>query len=270
MNKESGQLEQVNLAFGKQSAEYDNYDRNNTILTWMRSRVRTHVLSLLEPGSSILEINGGSGLDAVFFAKKGHFIVTTDLSEMMVSEMQKKIEDENLADRVTAKQLSYTELNKISNQKFDLIFSNFGGLNCVSDLNSVTSHFPSLLKKGGRICLVIMPPVCPGEIVQVFRGNSALAFRRFKKNGAESYVEGIKFKTYYFGLGSIITSLEERFEKISSIGLGVFTPIPQMERFQLQFPRILNLLIRLDNLLSSIFPFNRMGDHIIVSAKFKG
>lgn len=259
---------EVNKAFTKQSTIYDKYEEHNTILAWMRKQVRNAALSFLKKDDTILELNSGTGTDAVFFAKKGFKVLATDLSDGMIEKIELKVNHEKLSGLIDVLQCSYTELHRIKNRKFDFIFSNFGGLNCVSDLNLVTKHFPPVLKNNGIVCLVIMPPVCPWEIIQLFRGKFKFAFRRFYKSGLSANIEGVNFYTYYFSHRKTMRDLGSNFKLLKLMSLGVFTPIPQMEKFQTKFPRLLRFLNSLDELTSGYFPFNRMGDHIIVIARY--
>jgi ubiquinone/menaquinone biosynthesis C-methylase UbiE len=258
----------VNNAFTKQSIIYDSYEENNKILAWMRKQVRHAALSFLEKDDTILELNSGTGTDAIFFAKAGFKVLVTDLSDGMIREINRKVKLENLSAEIEVMQHSYTDLNQIHNRKFDFIFSNFGGLNCISDLNLVTKHFPSMLKNNGIVCLVIMPPVCPWEVTQLLRGKIKFALRRFNKSGIPANIEGVSFYTYYFSHKNIMSALGPNFKLLKLMSLGVFTPIPQMEVFQNKFPRLLRFLNSLDEITAGYFPFNRIGDHIIVIARY--
>ena len=270
MSSITDSFENVNKAFTRQSEIYDDYDRSNPTLTWMRQQVRIHVMKFLRKEDNILELNSGTGIDAEYFARQGHKILCTDLSDGMIEQMKNKFSESELADKITVQQCSFTELDKISEQKFDFIFSNFGGLNCVDDLRKVTKFFPDLLNKNGRVCLVILPPVCLWEIIQLFRGKFSLVFRRFHKDGVLANVEGIKFKTYYFSKTDVMNSLGKNFKLLSVESLALFTPIPQMEKIPKSFPKLAKALNKIDEMVSGLYPFNRIGDHIIVTAEYKG
>jgi SAM-dependent methyltransferase len=270
MNSNAFQFDNVNKAFTRQSLNYDDYDKENPTLTWMRRQVMKHALKYLRPNDQILELNSGTGIDAEFFAQKGFTVHCTDLSDGMVEQMKKKFSTKNLEVKISVQQCSYTALDKIGNRKFDFIFSNFGGLNCIPELRESTKYFPSLLNKKGRVCLVILPPICPWEIIQSIRGKFQFAFRRLKKEGTLANIEGIKFKSYYFSAKDVIKALGNDFSLLKLEGLGIFTPIPQMEKFSKKFPRSIKVFNRIDEKISGIFPFNRVGDHIIVTAEFTG
>jgi SAM-dependent methyltransferase len=270
MSSHSDQFNNVNTAFSRQSIIYDDYDRENPTLTWMRQQVMKHVLKYLRPNDKILELNSGTGIDAEFFAKNGFTVHCTDLSDGMVEQMKKKFSSGNFADKVTVQQCSYTELDKIGNKKFDFIFSNFGGLNCIPDLRETTKFYPFLLNKYGRVCLVILPPICPWEIIQLFRGKLNIAFRRFNKDGVLANVEGVKFQTYYFSANTVMNAFGINFKLLKLESLALFTPIPQMEKIPKKFPGLARVLNKMDEKISGIFPFNRIGDHIIVTAEYTG
>ena len=262
------QFNHVKEAFTRQSVIYDEYEKEHPTLKWMREQIRNHALSFLNPGDKMLELNGGTGTDAIFFAQKDIFVHSIDISKGMIEQTKKKVKENELSNKISFQQCSYTELNEIKNTNFDFIFSNFGGLNCLSDLRDVTKFFPTLLKDKGKVCLVIMPPVCPWELVKVLSTNFKFAFRRLKSNGATANIEGIHFTTYYFSLKEIKKALGKDFELVKSIGVAVFTPTPQMEKFPKKFPRLTKILNRLDESLSGYFPFNRIGDHIIITAQY--
>lgn len=261
-------LEKVNLAFTKQSLIYDEYEKSNKILEWMRKQVYDAALKYLKPGNKILELNSGTGTDALYFARLGFEVLCTDLSDGMIEIISEKIKKENTGNRIRVLQSSYTELDKLSDEKFDFIFSNFGGLNCINDLTAVTRHFPNLLNENGKVCLVIMPPVCPWEVLQVIKFNFKFAFRRFSRFGADANVEGVSIKTYYFSYKKIKSALGSKFKIIHKQGLAVFTPIPQMENFIKKYPHLVKLLQKLDEMFSKLFPFNLVGDHLIIIAEY--
>lgn len=156
-------LENVKEVFSRQSLGYDDYESLHSILKFMRIEVRNHVMNFLRKGDRILEINAGTGTDAVFFAQNGFNVHATDISGGMISLLKYKVNRYGLNNLISLQQCSFTELDKISGRPFDYIFSNFGGLNCLPDLLKATKFFPNLLNKKGRVTLVLMPPVCPGN-----------------------------------------------------------------------------------------------------------
>lgn len=261
------QFAAVNRAFSKQSKHYDEEDRANPILVDMREQVYAHVNRYLKPGSSILELNSGTGIDAVHFVKQGHQVHATDISSGMIQAISDKTRMPELNGRLTCQQLSYDQLHLLDNRKFDCAFSNFGGLNCIDDLSKVTHHLLGLLNPGAFVTFVIMPPISLWELAWIFKGQPRQAFRRLHKNGVKAHLEGEYFQTYYHSLKSIKDAFGKDFKPIRSEGLCSLSPPPSPKEFALRNPSLYKILRILDAAVRFVPPFNRWADHIIVTFK---
>ncbi|HTB25269.1 MAG TPA: hypothetical protein VK711_07850, partial [Puia sp.] len=73
----------VSAAFNGQSLVFDELYSTNSIIQYKRERVRDHLIKNLKPGSHILELNAGTGDDAIFLAQKGYHVHATDISSGM-------------------------------------------------------------------------------------------------------------------------------------------------------------------------------------------
>jgi ubiquinone/menaquinone biosynthesis C-methylase UbiE len=257
----------VHDAFSKQSLRFDEEDVGNPVLVRMRKQVYTHVDKYLKPQSKILELNAGTGIDAVRFVTQGHTVHATDLASGMIEQVNRKIDKHTLAASLSCEQISYTDLDSLKQRDFDYIFSNFGGLNCIDDLKKVTRHFPMLLREESFITLVIMPVVCPWEIAGMLR-HGRKALRRFRPQGVLAHLEGKYFKTYYHSLETIKSAFDSRFKFIQSEGLASLSPQPHKSDFPSKHPRIDKALTLLDASLRNSFPFDRWADHIIVTFQY--
>ena len=258
-------FESIRDAFDLQSDLFDEYEEGNEILKRMRASVREHLLRHLRENNRVLEINAGTGSDAVFLAERGYNTHATDISEGMLKKLKEKIDAKGVRDRVTFELLSFTELDRLGEKDFDYIFSNFGGLNCTGDLSVVTKHFKNILTSGGKTTLVVMPPVCPWEIILALKGRFKQAFRRLHAGGVNAHIEGVKFKTYYHGLRKLKKTLSPDFKLIEVQGLSSVGPPPYAVKFAETHPRLCSLLERIDKLLSHVFPFDRWADHYIAT-----
>jgi ubiquinone/menaquinone biosynthesis C-methylase UbiE len=261
------QITRVNRAFSNQSKIFDGKVESNLITRWMRNRVRNHALSVLKPGSHILELNAGTGLDAVFMAEHGHSVHATDVSDGMVAKIREKIDAG--AKNVSAEKRSFTDLRNLPASGFDCIFSNFGGLNCTAELKEVVRQFQPLLKPEGIVILVVMPRICPWEILSVFKGHFRKAARRLRNQGAHSHLEGEFFTTWYYNPSQLISYFSDGFSFIGLQGLGSLVPPPYKEEFPHKYPKIFSALCRWEEKLAGRWPFNRMADHYILTMKLK-
>ncbi|CAN5537068.1 class I SAM-dependent methyltransferase [soil metagenome] len=265
----SSQINHVSEAFSRQASTFDNIEEHNEILQWMRKQIHAHCMRHFKKGNQILELNCGTGIDAVFFAEQGMKVHATDIAAGMLNELRKKIEIKNLGKNISLQQCSFTELHNIEQKNFDHIFSDFGGLNCVKEIDKVIASFTSLLKPGGTVTLVIMPPVCPWEMLLAMKGNFKTAFRRLKKGGAESHLEGEHFMSYYFSPQYIISCFGKEYKKMELQGLGSVVPPPYLHAFPKKHPLLFRQLKKWDEKLCHTFPFNRWADHFILTMKLK-
>ncbi|MCX6170765.1 MAG: class I SAM-dependent methyltransferase [Ignavibacteriales bacterium] len=263
-----GRFQEVSEAFSRQSEIFDSYEKGNEILRWMRSVTHEHLARHLKKNDKILELNSGTGLDAVYLAKKGYKIHCTDISIGMLEKLKQKIENQKLGNLISYQLLSFTDLDKLEKNNYDYIFSNFGGLNCVNDLSAVFANFGKILKPGGKVTLVIIPPVCPWELLLALKGNFKTSFRRLHNAGVAANVEGVKFTTYYHSVRKTVKSLGNEFSIIEVQGLASISPPPYMINFPKKYPRFYNLLTRIENKLSHTFPFNHWADHFIITAEY--
>jgi ubiquinone/menaquinone biosynthesis C-methylase UbiE len=260
-------LTSVQRAFSKQADHYDADDFANPILADWRLKVYHHLNYFMKSGSRVLELNAGTGIDAMHLVEAGHTVHATDVSPGMIQKISEKIQQSGRKERFTVQQCSFESLAAIQQEPFDYVFSNFGGLNCCKDLHVVTRQLPGLLKPGGYLTWVIMPPICPWEWLQILKGNGN-AFRRLRKEGVMAHLEGEHFLTYYHSLSDIQKSLGSRYQLMNKEGLGALSPPPSSMRFTLEHPMISGALKKMDRLACKHFPFNRWADHIIITFQF--
>jgi hypothetical protein len=111
----------------------------------------------------------------------------------MQEKLAEKIHQNKLEAQVTQELCSFTELQDLKNKgPYDLIFSNFAGLNCTGELDKVLHSFSRLLKPNGLVTLVILPKFCLWESLLFFKGKFKTAFRRFfSRKGVKAHMKGI-------------------------------------------------------------------------------
>jgi len=256
-------------AFNRQSSVFDNIYSSNLIVQYKRDRVRSAVEKYLPPHSSILELNAGTGEDAVYFASKGHKVHATDIATEMQNALRKKAVDYGLNEMITTEVCSFNHLASLKNTgPYDLIFSNFAGLNCTGELQKVLEFFPTLLKPRGLVTLVIMPRFCLWEFLLLFKGNFKTAFRRFKsKDGVKAHIEGVHFKCWYYSPSFIKRCLEQEFELLSCEGLCTIVPPSYFENFPVKHPSLFLFLKKVESVLKKTFPWKGIGDYFIITLR---
>lgn len=266
MMADTQQEQDVNEAFSKQSHIFDELDEGNGLLLWMRDRIRKEVMTYAKPGDRMLELNCGTGLDAMFFARQGIRVQATDNAPGMLQQLREKVRIAGMQQMIIAEQCSFNHLSRLGDTpKFDYVFSNFGGLNCTGDLAGVLRQMDPLLKPGGYFTLVIMPRVCLWELLLVFKGRFKTAFRRFRKGSTRARVEGVYFDCYYYSPDYIQRQVGDKYRLQSLKGLAVTVPPPYIEHFTTRHPRLFALLEKWEHRLCGKAPFNRWGDHFMIT-----
>src|ERR1700759_4585139 len=88
-------------AFSRQAAVFDATYAADTIINYKRDRARQHVLGVLPPGGAILELNAGTGEDAVYFAQNGFSVHATDISAGMQEQLKLKSLSNDVTDLIS-------------------------------------------------------------------------------------------------------------------------------------------------------------------------
>ncbi len=254
-------------AFNAQSMHFDDLYKGNIITQYKRKRVRNHLLRHLKPGSEILELNAGTGEDAVFLAGLGHRVHATDVSEGMQEKLREKAAGSGLTRLISTEICSFTALETLDKKgPYDCIFSNFAGLNCTDKLEQVLGSFDALLKPGGLVVLVILPRFCLWESLLIFKGKFKTATRRFfSSKGRRAHIEGQTFRCWYYSPGFIERKMKGKYVKLELEGLCTIVPPSYMDSFPEKHPGLYSFLCNTENKLCKTWPWKRVGDYFICS-----
>lgn len=147
-------------AFDSVASTYDATFTNTSIGRAQRNRVWAYLKSILagQATQHILELNCGTGEDAHFLAQLGHQILATDTSTKMLQQVQVKAAS-LYNTQILTQPFDLANPRLLSETTFDLVFSNFGGLNCLSnkELKNLAEFLSQHLKPNGNCILIIMP-----------------------------------------------------------------------------------------------------------------
>ena len=260
----------VNIAFNAQSQKFDEITTSNPMEVLFRGIVRKHVAQFVREGQFMLELNCGTGLDALYFAELGLHVHATDNADGMLEQLAEKIKRTSAGEKISYQKCSFNNLELInSDRKFDHVFSNFGGLNCAENIEETIKQLDAHVNHMGSVHFVMIAPICLWEIAAVFKGRFIYAFRRFSKRGFKSKVEGHYFTTYYYSFSSVKKYFGNAYEVLQLRSLGCFLPPTYKEQFPAKRPALFKFLKILELKFNSYWPFNRIGDLYIVSLKKK-
>jgi ubiquinone/menaquinone biosynthesis C-methylase UbiE len=268
MSSSTQQEVHVSGAFGAQSIMFDSITATNPLEVVYREIVRNQVTEHTKSGERMLELNCGTGQDALFFASQGLFVHATDNSDGMLQEFNKKLLQEKLSSNVKLQKCSFNSLGEqIVERDFDHVFSNNGGLNCASDLRNVIKQVDEKVKPGGMVHFVMIAPFCLWEVLTLFKGKVKFALRRFTKKGVKSHLEGHYFMTYYYSASYIRKSFGNKYSTVQLKSIGCIIPPTYNDYFPAKYPAIFKTLKAAELKLNNFWPFNRVGDMYIISLK---
>ena len=257
-------------AFNAIAAGYDAHDNRNPILQWMRSLVHGVYLKYIPKGGNILELNAGTGVDAVFLAEQGYKVYATDISDVMINEIQAKVKKQKAKISIKAEALSFNEISQLPENNFDAVVSNFGGLNCINDFSKLSGDIAAKLKPNGLFIAVVMNKICPWEIFYyIITFKFGEAFRRFKKQGIMAELNGEKVLTYYYTPGEFTAAFSRNFTKVKLFSLGLNTPPPYLLGIYNRLKPLVKLWMKLDEVFMGLPLLNQIGDHFIIVMKKK-
>jgi ubiquinone/menaquinone biosynthesis C-methylase UbiE len=256
-------------AFSRTAEKYDSFAKDHPHLTRMRNKVYAHLERFIPNGARILELNCGTGTDAVELARRGYVVHAIDNAPGMLERLRDKVRKFDLGNTITFQQCSFTELHQIEGAPYDVVFSNLGGLNCVPDLFPIIEQLPRVLHPNGLVTWTLMPPVCLWELAEIFRGRPRLALRRFSPHGPRAHLEDLYFQVYYFTPKQIIRWFGDEYDCLAIEGLSVLTPTAEGKKFVSQHPRLYRTLSWLDDQLAWRAPWCGWGDFFMITLRYQ-
>lgn len=256
-------------SFDISAALYDDVFTNSRIGKLQRNLVYNYLKKALpvDQKLDILEINCGTGQDAIWMANQGHRIIATDISSEMIVVANRKLT--SASNPPEFRQLDINKLEETHfDNSFDLIFSDFGGLNCLSpaQLEKFFISAEKKLKPNGKIIGILMPKHCMLEnLYFILKGNFRKAFRRNTDTVIIANVEGTNVKTWYYNPKDIIQKCNQHFKINKVKPIGIFIPPSYLEPFFKNKLRLLKVLQKLDSFFTRFSFLSKYSDHYIIS-----
>lgn len=245
--------------------QYDDIFTYSNIGKAQRKLVFKHIKSIIQQDKklSILELNCGTGADAIEFAKLNHDVIATDISKGMIEVAKAKQHPKNVEFRVQ-------DINTITkntfDQKFDFIFSDFGGINCLSheQLKTFFKTSADLLVPNGKMAIVLMPKNCLWErLYFTLKGDKTKATRRNTTESIVANVDGVGVPTWYYNPQDISAAANDFYNTTKVKPIGVTIPPSYLEQsFVAKFPMI-NIFKGLDAVLTGA-SLAKYADHFLI------
>jgi ubiquinone/menaquinone biosynthesis C-methylase UbiE len=220
---------------------------------------------IFSPGQTLLELNCGTGIDAVHLARRGIQLVACDISSRMIDLAQQLAASTDTSELIDFRVLPNEEIGSLKGENiFDGAFSNFCGLNCVEDLPAVVRELTRLVRPGATVLLCMIGRFVPWEIAWFLaHGEPGKAVRRLRGNSFRSSDPG----TVCIQRPSVreiarVMSPAFRLQRWSGVGIAV--PPTYTENRMQHFPRMIKGLAGIDRMIGDLPLFRRMADCVVL------
>jgi ubiquinone/menaquinone biosynthesis C-methylase UbiE len=220
---------------------------------------------IFSPGQKLLELNCGTGIDAVHLAERGIQLVACDISSRMIELALQLSASTDTSELIDFRVLPNEEIGSLKGENvFDGAFSNFCGLNCVEDLPAVVRELTRLVRPEARVLLCMIGRFVPWEIAWFMaHGEPGKALRRLRGSSFRSSDPG----TVYIQRPSVreiarVMSPAFRLQRWSGVGIAV--PPTYTENRMQHFPRMIKGLAGIDRVIGDLPLLRRMADCVVL------
>lgn len=251
-------------AFDAFAATYDRDFSETKLGRLLRRRVWRVLRDAFPPGSYVLEMACGTGLDAAWLARRRVRVTATDGAQAMVDATRRRIVSSGLEDMVNVRRQSLQELAEVqwpATPPFDGAFSNFGGLNTLPTWSPLAYSLARAVRPSGKLVLVPMGPVCPWEIVwYMAHGQPQVAWRRIRQP-ATARIGDASIAVWYPRLKELKRAMAPWFEHRTTRSLGLWLPPSYLSHLVERHATIFRALDRLEQLTARLS--GSWGDHYV-------
>jgi SAM-dependent methyltransferase len=254
-------------AYWDAAAETYDLDFANTLIgRAQRESIWSEIEKVFPVGQRILELNCGTGIDAVFLANRGVRVLACDIAPRMIQLARRRANLTQTSELINFRVLATENIEVLGEEGlFDGAFSNFSGLNCVDDLPAVAQKMARLLRPGARLVLCMIGRFVPWEIAwYMAHGNPRRAFLRFARVSVGRIAEDAVVNVRYPSVRKLASIFAPGFRLRKLQGIGITLPPSYLEHLAQKFPSVLNRLASLDRRIGSLPLVRSMGDCVLL------
>jgi SAM-dependent methyltransferase len=227
---------------------YDQIFPETVVGKAQRGAVWRELDRVFQSGQRVLELNCGTGIDAVHLAERGIRVLACDLSPRMVEVAVRRSVAANVTESAAFRVLPTEQIAQLVGEEppFDGVLSNFSGLNCVEDLSTLSRSLGQLLRPGARAIFCMAAPICPWEMGwYLSHGDIRQALRRLRSGSDDPRVN-----VHYSSVRKIARLFSPEFRLQCWQGIGVAVPASCVEPLARRTPRLLEWLASIDRWLA--------------------
>lgn len=252
-------------AFDRMASSYDAVFTESAVGRAQRNVVWDVLRRTFRAGDRVLELNCGTGEDALFLADRGISVLACDASASMIEVARQRAARARPSASLQFRVLRNEDLQLLQGARFfDGALSNFSGLNCVTDLQQVAINLGNLVRPGGRALLCLSTRICLWEIAwHGARGTFSKAFRRV---GGKTIarLDGVRVPVWYPRISQVRKAFSPWFRLRSIRAVGLFVPPSYVEKWARVHRRILSALAAMDCVCATWPLLRAAGDHVLL------
>lgn len=251
--------------FDRLAPGYDEFFTRSVIGRAMRDQVWERLQRAFTSGDRILELNCGTGEDALYLSRRGMSVVACDASPGMIEVAEKRRSLEACESNVEFHLLANEDLSALQTlAPFDGAFSNFSGLNCLAHLQPLAHDLGILVKPGGRVLLCLSSRVCIGEWIWfLVHGQGEKAFRRVSGQAIARF-DDLTISVSYPTVSQMEAAFAPWFRLETRRAIGLFVPPSYVENWMRTHRRTFSFLQNLDRAFAKWPLLRDAGDHVLL------
>ncbi len=255
-----------NRSYWNHAAETYEEDFTATLVGRLqRSAVWRDLDRVFKPPQRILELNCGTGIDAVHLGMKGLRVVACDISSRMIELASRRAQWSRCSERLSFHTLATEEIERVATLgPFDGVFSNFSGLNCVGDLAAVRRNLSPLLNPGSPMILCMLGRFVPWEVAWFIAHRDWTAATRRLRRTEDSRSRQPAVTVRYPSVSTIAAAFSPDFTLRSWRGIGITLPPTYLERWARCFPRLTIALSEIDRFMGTVPVFRHMANFAVL------
>jgi 2-polyprenyl-3-methyl-5-hydroxy-6-metoxy-1,4-benzoquinol methylase len=266
MVSDEARLRETRCAFDHVAGSYDGPRGNNELIRQMRAELWETITSTIPPGSRLLDLGCGTGIDATYLASKGYSVLAVDWSERMVDRTRTRLAEAGLEGSAETMVVGAQDLDQLTGERFDAIYSDLGPLNCVPDLAPIAHACAALIRPGGWIIASVIGRVCPWEVAfYVARGDWRRALLRWTREAVPVPLEAETVWTRYYTPREFYGAFSADFRLTTYRGLRLFAPPPYMVGAYRRARLLCGFGEWLDDRIAALPVMRNAGDHFLIT-----
>ena len=262
-------------AFDAAANGYDRDFTHSPAGNLQRKRVWHYLRPVLKriSGQDVLELNCGTGEDALLFARLGFRVQACDISPLMVETARQKAAAASINPSPVFRVASFAGTGAaFGNQKFHLAFSDFGGINCIppEEVKLLAQQLKDMLHPLSECVFVVMGKNCIFEnLFFALTKNKAQLGRRKSGGPLMAKVGERAIPVWYYSPRRFRKLFSEYFYPVSTRPVGLLIPPGCMQGWFASHPLLLKIMYSAEKVFSLLPGMALYSDHYFIRLKLR-